>query len=278
VGLPWLAIGLVEHNIVYIDHLLVLGYFGVRELGIYNVALVIADIQRMVALAVGIVLGPRLLQRYGGSGSAIQSLREMTLTPVLAFAVTMPFLTVPLYFGAKAGVRDFYPAYSEAAPLIGILLAGGMFLALNNGASSFLLAVGKQGRGAVIGSAALLCDIGIASGLVNLGAGLASVAWASLVAYILFTAANLSYIHGHFNPSLRRRAVFLVRAFLPVGYTLAVITLVDARYPRLSVSSDLVIAVLISWALLAPLSWGAVRLLRRVGAVFEMTQYARGKS
>jgi O-antigen/teichoic acid export membrane protein len=269
VGLPWVALALVEHNVVYVDHLLVLGYFGVHDLGIYNVALIVADIQRMFALAVGIVLGPRLLQRYGSSGSAMAPLHGITLTPVLALAAVLPFLVVPLYFGAKAGLQTYYPLYADAAPILGILLVGGMFLGLNNGVSSFLLAVGKQGRGAIIGLGALVCDVVIAGVLVKTGLGLASVAWASLAAYVLFTAINLTYVHGHFEPSASERATFLARAFVPVAYAAAMIAIVDARYPRVAFSWGLVVPVLASWLLISPLAWQAVRLVRLVGALCE---------
>ena len=269
VGLPWVALGLVEHNVVYVDHLLVLGFFGVHDLGVYNVALVVADILRMFALAVGIVLGPRLLHRFGGSGSAIEPLRGITLTPVLALAAVLPFLGIPLYFGAKAGLQNYYPLYASAAPIIGILLAGGMFLGLNNGVSTFLLAVGKQGRGALIGLAALVADCVAASVLVRLGHGLASVAWASLAAYIFFSAMNLSYVHGHFPSSAAERAAFVARAFLPAAYTVVVVALVDARFPRISSPGDLVVAILASWLLISPLAWQAVRRVRQVSALCD---------
>ena len=77
---------------------------------------------------------------------------------------------------------------------------------------------------------AILLDVAIATLLVRLGHGLLAVAWASLAAYLLFTLANLTYVHDHFRSSSRERVAFLVRAFLPGAYSTAVILAVDARF------------------------------------------------
>ncbi len=208
VGIPWLALALVEHNLVYVDHFLVLGIFGVRELGVYNVALVVSDVHRMFGLAVGIVLAPRLLQAFAAHGAAVERLRGLTLTPVHLLAATMPFLVPPLYFGAKGGLLAYYPRYADAIPIIGLLLLGSQFLVLNNGVSSFLLAVGKQGRGAVIAVLAIAFDATVAVALARQGGDLRAVAWASLAGFVFFALFNLAYVHCQFRSSLRDRLVF----------------------------------------------------------------------
>ena len=148
-----------------------------------------------------------------------------------------------------------------------VLLAN-QFLVLNNGVSSFLLAVGKQGRGAIIAGGCVILDVIIAAVLVRRGYGLLAVAWAALAAYALFTLANLVYVHSHFPTSLRDRLLFLIRAVLPVVYLGAVLWFVDQRFVRPSWPWGVAAAVALSWVMLAPLAWWAGRLLGRVEGSF----------
>jgi O-antigen/teichoic acid export membrane protein len=266
VGLPWVALGLAEHNLVYLNHVLVLAFLGAHALGIFNVGLVVADVLRMVALAAGLVLGPRLIQRFGAHGGAIEAVRELTLTPVLALASALPFLAVALYFVAKGGILRYYPLYGEVLPVLGVLLLAGQLLAINNGASSFLLAIGKQGRGAAIATGALMVHVLLVALLVPRGGNVATVAWATAGTYLLFSGANLGYIHSHFRASLAERLLFWIRAVLPALYSCVVVLAVEGRLPYVEWPLDTFIAIAASWLLLAPLAWEAVRLLKLVDA------------
>ena len=72
-------------------------------------------------------------------------------------------------FGAQAGLLAFYPRYAAVVPLLPVLLVAAQFLALNNGASLFLFAAGKQGRAAILTGVTVVLDVVVAYGLAARG-------------------------------------------------------------------------------------------------------------
>ncbi len=267
VGLPWVLLALLEHNLIYVDHLLVVGLFGVEALGIYNVALVVSEVIRMLALTVGIVLGPLLVQRLASEGGSIEAIREITLAPVQLLAVSLPFVVPVVCFGAQAGLLAFYPRYAAVVPLLPVLLVAAQFLALNNGASLFLFAAGKQGRAAILTGVTVVLDVVVAYGLAARGLGVSAIAWASLVAYLGFAVAYLSYVSSHFKTPFAGRLAFLAGAFVPGFYLALVLWLVASWIPRPSWPDGALLSVALSWLLLCPLVFRGRKLLKRFEAI-----------
>jgi O-antigen/teichoic acid export membrane protein len=258
------VLGLLEHNVIYVDHLLVVGLFGLEALGVYNIALVVSEVVRMLGFTLGIVLGPRLVQRLAAEGGTIETVREITLTPVHLLAVGLPFVVPVICFGAQAGLLQFYPRYAGAVPLLPVLLLAAQFLALNNGTSLFLFAVGKQGRAAVLTGATVVLDVVIACWLAQRGLGVSAIAWASLAAYLVFVLAYLTYVGTHFRSSLRARLAFLGGAFAPGLYLAFVLWLVGHLVANPSWPSGAIVSIIASWLLLSPLALRARRLLNRI--------------
>jgi O-antigen/teichoic acid export membrane protein len=266
-GVPLVALGLIDHNLVYVDHLVVLTFFSLSHLGIYNIALIAADLLRLLGLATGIVLGPRLVKDYARSGGRMEEIRQQTIVPVLLLACIVPFVIVGLWFGGGYAIRVFYPKYAAAILPMRILLFGFYFLVVDAGVTYFLFAIDKHRRNLVIAGPALVFNLVIDVILIRAGWGLSAVAVGSLVTFAAYAAVHLWYVASHFLKGSEWLA-FVGGITLPalyLGILLALGTL--ALPPRWSEIARTATACVLAWVLLLPLGARGLRFARLLDTI-----------
>jgi O-antigen/teichoic acid export membrane protein len=230
-GLPLAGLALAEQSLLSVDQVLVMALLSLRELGLYNVAFVLAEAVRTLGVAAAAVLGPRLLREYARAGSGPQAVRRHTLNPVLAYANLLPVLIGPLWIAASFGVVRFFAAYAEAVgPMQTLLLATSFFVVLS-GVTTFLFAIDKHPWNFTMIVPALVLKVIVAVSLLRLGWGLEGIAAASLVAYLGYAIAVLWYVTGHFSMARSARCAFLARAFLPLAVAGTGLWLIERHVP-----------------------------------------------
>jgi O-antigen/teichoic acid export membrane protein len=230
-GVPLAALALVDQSLLSVDQVLVMTLLSLRELGLYNVAFVLAEAVRTLGAAAAAVLGPRLLREYARAGSGPQAVRRYTLNPVLAYANVLPVLIGPLWVAASFGLARFFPAYSGAIGPMQTLLLATSFLVVLGGVTTFLFAIDKHPWSFVMIGPALVLKVAVAVGLLRLGWGLEGIAVASLLAFVGYALSMLWYVTGHFSMSRLARCGFLVRALLPGVVLGGVLTMIEEYLP-----------------------------------------------
>lgn len=263
-GLPLAAIALVDQSLLSVDQLLVMGLLSLRDLGLYNVAFVLAEAVRTLGTAAATVLGPRLLREHARAGGRLEAIRRHTLQPVLVYARALPLPIALLWIGGGFALARFYPAYAEAVAPMQVLLVASGFLVVLGGVTTFLFAIDKHPRNLLFVTPALVLNVAIDLVLLRLGWGLMAIAVGSLVTYFVYAAAVLWYVSGHFDLARAPRLRFLAGALLPgvlLGLALGVL---ERLVPYRASAAATVAAGAVCVALLAPLALRARALARQL--------------
>lgn len=265
-GLPLVVLGFLDHNLVYVDHLVVLGFFGVRELGIYNVALIASDAVRVVGTAVGAVVGPRLIRHHARSGD-VRAVREHTLLPVHLLACVTPFAVGFVWLGAGYAVPRLYPAYVETLPVLRILLLATYLLVCTGGVTTFLFALNKHRRNLLILAPLLALNVVVDVLMVKAGMGIEGVALGSGITYFLYAVVHLWYVAAHFRPTPKEWTRFYLGVFVPGAWTAALLLTIEAALDPSASAPRALMAVALTGLGLAPLGVRGWRLVHRLDAM-----------
>ena len=266
-GVPLAALALLDQGLLSVDQVLVMTFFSLRELGLYNVALVPAEAVRTLGVAAGAVLGPRLLREHARSGGSLAAIRRHTLRPVLLYAGALPLPLALLWIAGGYALPRFYPAYAEAVKPMQVLLLASSFLVVLGGITTFLFAIDKHARNLLFLAPALALNVAIDLVLLRFGWGLMAIAAGSLVTYFGYAAAVLWYVSGHFEMGRLARVEFLVGALLPgigLGGALGLLERYIAYRGSLVTTAA---ALALFAALCAPLALRALRLARTLDDV-----------
>jgi O-antigen/teichoic acid export membrane protein len=263
-GVPLAALALLDQSLLSVGQVLVMAFLSLRDLGLYNVAFVLAEALRTLGTAAGAVLGPRLLREYARAVGRLEAIRRHTLQPVLIYARVLPLPIALLWIAGSFALGRYYPAYAEAVRPMQVLLIASNFLVVLSGVTTFLFAIDKHPRNLLFLAPALSFNVVIDVALLRLGWGLMAVAVGSLVTYFGYAAAALWYVSGHFDSGRRPRLCFLTGALAPgIGVGVAM-TLLERVFPyRGSLAATAAAAALVT-LLCGPLAWGGFGLARRL--------------
>lgn len=267
IGFPLVLLALVDHNLVYIDQVIVLAFFSVRELGIYNIALIAADVLRILSLAVGIVIGPRLIAAYARSRGDLEALRPYTVTPVHFCAAVAPFAIAALWATTGYGIARFYARYAAAVRPMQVLFLGYYFLVVLGGVTTFLFAIDKHRKNLWFLVPALGLNVAVDIILIKAGCGLMAVAIGSATTYVMYGVAGLCYVASHFQFRPREWGSFLAGALLPGLYLLCIVGLIEWRFSYRDSALTAATATVVGEVLLLPLGVRAWRLARALNGL-----------
>ncbi len=263
-GVPLAVLSLIDQTLLSVDQLLIMAFLSLKDLGLYNIALVPAEGMRTLGLAAAAVFGPRLLREHARSGASLSAIRRHTLNPVLLYASVLPLAIGPLWIAGSWALVRIYPAYADAARPMQVLLVGTNFLVVLGGVTTFLFAIDKHPRNLFFITPALALNVAVDLVLLRLGWGLMAIAAGSLVTYFLYAGAVLWYVSGHFDPARGVRVRFLAGALAPgavMGLSLGLLErLVAYRDSPAATAAACAVAV----ALSAPLALGARHLARQL--------------
>jgi O-antigen/teichoic acid export membrane protein len=263
-GLPLAALNILDFSLVCVDQLVVLTLLSVRDLGLYNVALVAPEAIRTLGTAAGMVLGPRLLREYARSGGRVAAIEPHTLLPVQLYASALPLPTALLWIVGSSLVARFYVPYAGALRPMLVLLVAINFLVVLGGVTTFLFAIDRHSRNLVILGPAVCFNVAVDVLLIRAGGGLMAVAVGSLLTYFLYALAVLWYVAGHFELGRAGHLRFLAGALLPgIGLGLGLL-LLDRLLPDRASWEAVALACALAAALFAPLAGRALRLARRL--------------
>lgn len=263
-GVPLAALALLDQALLSMDQVLVMALLSLRDLGLYNVAIVLAEAIRTVGVAAGAVLGPRLLREHARSGGSLAAIRRPTLQPVFVYAGALPLPLALLWIAGGYALPRFYPSYAEAVQPMQVLLLASNFLVVLGGVTTFLFAIDKHPHNLLFLTPALALNVAIDLVLLRLGWGLMAIATGSLVTYFGYAAAILWYVSGHFAMSRPARREFLAGALLP-GIGLGVgLGLMERSIPYHGSLAIAAAACALVAALCAPLALRSLRLARQM--------------
>lgn len=187
-GFPIYIVGLMFILLTSIDRVIVLGYLGTEQLGLYTLASTATAVLMMAPSLVSNVMYPRLAEHYGATGDVrelVPLVRRMirlnlllTLPVALVFLVTFYFYVVPLYLDA----------YLEGRNAMAIICLAAVFYPFGTGFGDFFNVIGMQRVYLRNIATGFIVSVGIGVILVaGYGMGLEGAAIATVGGLLVFT-------------------------------------------------------------------------------------------
>ena len=223
VGLPLIALNFMGFNLIYLDQLMVVTLLDTTALGVYSIVLYTGAALYLLPGAVAGSVGPRLLKRYGRSGT-IESIRRLTWLPADAMAAVMPLVCALAWIVVPALIVWLLPDFSSAIAPVRIYVVGSAFLGVNLAVSTTLLALNKHRYNVplLLGSIGLnvLLDLVFVAWL---ELGLPGIALGSALSYFSYWMAHTCLVRRYFGQSLPSAVLANLVSAWPV-FVLAAVT------------------------------------------------------
>ena len=144
VGFPIYLIGLLFSLLTTIDRMIVLGFLGMKQLGLYTLATTALAVLLMVPSLVSNVMYPKLAEHYGATG------RVADLVPLLKRIIRLNLLSTVPIAAATLAVLYFYivpvylDAYMAGRDAMAIIFLAAVFYPLGTGYGDFFNVIGMQ--------------------------------------------------------------------------------------------------------------------------------------
>jgi O-antigen/teichoic acid export membrane protein len=183
-GWPIMSMELAMILVITTDRFVVSAMLDTTALGYYGVALMIVSFLRNIPGTAREVLEPRLMADLADIERPTL-LRRHLLQPALNAAFLMPLMIGPVALAAPFVIDWLLPDYQPAAVPTQVLACGVYFLALSLILRSAIVAFGRQSQAAAVMPLIVLTNVLIAWAMLQLGWGLAGVAAASGLAFLL---------------------------------------------------------------------------------------------
>lgn len=197
-----------------LDRILILKYLSVEALGYYSIGLIGVSLLLYLPESVSFVLYPRLIARFGATGSVDATARDLE-RPLATVSWIMPLLVGVAYFWIEVLVRLFLPQFQPGVSAVLILCFGTLGLAMASLPSYFVLAIGKQIQLVPFAVAAIVLDALLILGFLAANRRIESVALGASIGYAVYGLLLLSYAASHLSVPIGRRIEFVLRAALP---------------------------------------------------------------
>ena len=257
-GIPLTILGVVDSLFISIDRWVIVSYMGATVLGYYALGIMASNLIGLVPGSIANVLYPKMLERFGASGSEV-ALRGLMVGPIRAMAAVISLLIGGAVLILPLLIRFFVPKYLPSVSLFGILISAAFFYASATIPGSFLVAINKQKILIKIQIVAILLALTLDVGVVNMGWGIVGIAWSTAFAYAVYgcgymvTAAYYAFdrrsdmvnflveIYGLFVAMLL--GLILSTALIPAGKTIGIALI----YTSLRLVLFLVILLPVLW-------------------------------
>ncbi len=259
VGLPFgitIALALGFHTV---DRLVVAAFGGTTLLGYYALAVSFGAMAASGASVMRTIVFPEVYRGAGHSGG-VQATAHLIEDTILPFALAYPALLGLASFAIGPTIRYFLPEYESAVWPATIMLFAGVGVGLSDLGSVGLVAVSRERVLPALAAVALVFNLALSVGALQLGLGITAVAAGALLSRVGYGMAVLGVAAAASGSRQLRRV--LGRSILPLAYTLALVVALQTTMPGRGGRSTL-ISALAYVVLLGPLFPAARREFHR---------------
>ncbi len=186
-GFPLIITGLLDSFFISIDKLMIAKFLGLRELGVYSLAIMAYSYISTIPNSVGIVLIPNFHEKFGKTEDP-KMLKEYLSKSTRAFSDLMPVLIAGVWCFAPFLAYHVLPDFRESIAPMKVLVLSAFYLALSHPYQYFLAVIRRQKVVVPIIAVACLFSFGTNYVALKGGWGLMGVSFATvIVAWIKFT-------------------------------------------------------------------------------------------
>ncbi len=225
IGIPLLLLSFSYEILRSIDKVMIGRFINLTELGFYSIATMTQTYLLAFPTIISTVLYPRLQEKYGESGSA-EGIKNYLILPLQILSALTPIFIALAYVVVPYVVWWVLPDYIPGTAALKIFLFGTFFASLGFHTSTFLVTLNKQMKVIPLVVAAILISILLNWYVISLGWGIEGVALATVLTFVVFSIAIVSYAMlqvGH----LLGVFLFWVKALIPFVFMLGVVWFVE---------------------------------------------------
>jgi len=229
-GGPIMACDFIIDLVTTSDRWLVALLLGKTALGHYGIATMVFAFLIQLPGTAREVLEPRAMKDMDESLSGA-FLQKHLVVPTVNLAYLMPFAIVPCYFMLPPAVDLLLPRYTAGVAPAQVLVCGLYFLALAYVPRPIIVANGWQLRVTPYLPCVLMLNVAVSARLVELGWGLAGVAFGSGVAFFALFAVLTTFLARRFRPRRIMTTREAVCLSMPFPFMIAMIAVLQYTAP-----------------------------------------------
>jgi len=196
IGLPMLIAGLIQNTFLGLDKIIIASMLGVPALGLYSIALMATQQLTSLPRFFQTVLFPYVQEDYGRSRS-LDELRPYFIKAMYIMSRLLPFVIGLVIFFIPAIVIYFLPKFKDGLFAMQVLVCGFYFVILSETNTMFIYTINKQRILPLIYAILLAISAGLNYFVVTHGWGIAGVALASSIAYLILFMVESAYAYLH---------------------------------------------------------------------------------
>jgi len=185
VGAPVMILGVFETVFISIDRWMIASFLSAEMLGYYALGIMANNLISLVPGSIASVLYPKMLERFGASGSEV-ALRGLMTGPSRAMAALISLLVGGAVLVLPFLIKVFVPKYLPSVSLFGILIPAAFFYASSVIPGNLLVALNRQKILIKIQIVSILLALILDAVVIKMGWGVVGIAWSTVVAYAVF--------------------------------------------------------------------------------------------
>lgn len=230
IGLPIMVYGVMNVSLMNIDKITTVALLGTTSLGFYTLATMVKTYAWTVPSVIGMVMYPRLQERYGATGDPLH-LKNMFLFPLIILAAFTPIFIGTLFFGTQFLAYTFLPDYASGLDSVRNIVIGTFFLAITVPAAQLMITLNKQLVLVAVSGVGIALAWGLNVLLIRRGMGIAGVALGTSCAYFITATVTIGLAARHYIFTLGGIVRLLARTYLPFLYASLALFTIDLAWP-----------------------------------------------
>ena len=263
IGLPIMVYGVMNVSLMNIDKITTVALLGTTSLGFYTLATMVKTYAWTVPSVIGVVMYPRLQERYGATGDPLH-LKNMFLFPLIVLAAFTPIFIGCLFFGTQFLAYTILPDYASGLASVRIIVIGTFFLAITLPAAQLMITLNKQLLLVAVSGVGVALAWGLNVLLIRSGMGIAGVALGTSCAYCVTATVTITLAARNYTSTPGEIVRLLTRTYLPFLYASLALFAIDLAWPTVQPTLKGTVLVLVAKLLVflvacLPLVWYANR-------------------
>ncbi|MBZ0267047.1 oligosaccharide flippase family protein [bacterium] len=230
IGLPISAFHLTRLMLRNVDRVLVDTVLDKADLGIYGFAVTLASLVRYGADAVGFVIYPLFLRRFGETRDP-RELKVHLAEPTAFLAVFVPVVLGFLALTLPVPIHWILPDFADSIPVFRLLTVSVFFASLSVLPGFFMMAINRQNWLIPIGFGTVAFTYLVGFAAIRQGYGLPGVAAVADLGLALDTTIVLAIAGRFAYGSLPKALAWIARLYAPPVYVLGVLAAIRWAAP-----------------------------------------------
>ncbi len=260
IGFPLLSIALTSLLFTSIDQIMILNFLDKVQLGLYSIAIFIANVILMLPSVISSVIMVFTLERYGEHGRQ-EDIKGYLFQSLLIMSIIVPIISGVMFVISPYVISYLFSQYILSITPVQVLLCGTALMGLVAMVANHLIAINKEWKmlGALFVFTIISAVLNYAA--IRMGYGIVGVSIATLISYFTYGVFLTGYSISHYY-GWARVAGEIGKLIAPLAYIVIILLLVNMVPLKGRILADSLI-LLVKLAVLAIFSVPLVVFLER---------------